>query len=66
MKWPDMRRWYIVSYDIKNKQVHLCRNTGAEDRTMTLDEPTLELMKAEYIRGQQETQGTLRKALGLK
>lgn len=66
MQWPDMRRWYVMSYDLKKGTVNLCRNNPVKHKALKINEPVLALMRAEYIRGQQEAREQIQIALGIK
>ena len=66
MKWPDMRSWYVISYDEKKGVAYLCRNNGTERKSLKLNEATRELMAAEYERGKSDARQEIKAALGIK
>jgi len=66
MKWPDMRSWYVISYDAKKGIAHLCRNDGNGRRNVKLNKAVRELMAAEYERGKSDARQEIKAALGIK
>lgn len=65
VKIPDSRTFYLQSYDVGEGTATFMRYDGTRKRVVRLPKFFIELLKAEYTRGQNDALVKVRKALGI-